>query len=141
MNEFVSFASKNKSGLNLGLAILMFVFFAFCPVCDILGKAAINGLKLVSDGKGLGFSRFLGFLLLLLPLLHIVAQVVDIKAIRPHKETMMTFCPLVCLVLGLLLAVSLPTGVALAWGAYLYLLVAIVTAVVNYLIKSANTSK
>lgn len=141
MNDFVSFAAKNKTLLNLVSAVLLLVFFSFCPICDILGKATFNGFELVFDGKGMGFLRFLGAMMMLVPLFQLIVVCIYIPALKPHKELLMLICPIVCLVLALLLAMNAPKGLSIAWGAYLYMIVAVASSIINYLVKSAEKNK
>ena len=66
MDEFVMTIKKHKETIVIALAILMFILFGFCPAIDIIGKAKIGGLKLLFEGSGLGFARFLSIFVLCL---------------------------------------------------------------------------
>lgn len=133
MEEITLFIDKNKRAIGLTTMALMFIFFTFCPSFDVLGKVKMNALELVFKNSGAGFSKILAALMMLLPLLHIIAQFVVIKPIEDKKDKLLKICPLVCFLLGILLMIVLPKGVTLAWGTYLYLILAILLYATNFL--------
>lgn len=135
MNDFSNSVQKNKQVINFVLALLMFVFFAFCPVCDILGKAAVNGFGVLFDGRGLGFARFMSALLLILPIVFIILEFVDIKMSDQIKKNTGLICFALAILFFILFAVSLPKGTSTAWGAYLYFVLSIIGLFVSYLPK------
>ena len=47
MDDLLKQIKQYKEPLVIGLAILMLIFYGFCPVIDILGKAKANGLKVL----------------------------------------------------------------------------------------------
>ena len=79
MDEFVMTIKKHKETIVIALAILMFILFGFCPAIDIIGMAKIGGLKLLFEGSGLGFARFLSIFVLLAPMFVALGRSVDLK--------------------------------------------------------------
>lgn len=130
MNEVTNLKPESKNYIAVAIAVLMFIFFAFCPVCDIMGKAQINGFQLVFKADGLGFSRFLGFLLLIIPILIVVFGCVGSKGNNGLGDKLPAICFGASFIIGIIMAACLPKGVALAWGAYINILAAIAGAVV-----------
>lgn len=124
MNDILKTLEKNKRTAFIVLAALMFVFFAFCPAVDIAGKATANGMKVIFDGKGLGFSRFLSVLVALAPLCGLVLQFVKISVTDKIRENVNLIWPALSFILIVLLGIALPDAIALAWGSYLYLVLA-----------------
>lgn len=125
MDELIKTVRQNKTSIVIALAIIMFVAFGFCPAIDVVGKAKINGLKVLFEGSGLGFARFLSILVLLAPMLVVLSKSVDLKLTGKLSENLGTLCFLAGIVLCLLFAVALPSGISLAWGSWLYMLAAI----------------
>lgn len=121
MNDLATKIEKNKGIIILCLSVLMFIFFAFCPAFDILGKAKASGFELVFDGKGAGFSRILSALMLIVPIVAIVGQFTSLKL----KVNFDTICFLSAFILGFILTVALPSGISFAWGAWCYMILAL----------------
>lgn len=132
MNDLIAFVEKNKRTVILVLAVLMFLFFAIFPVCDVYGKAKINGLKLIFNGKGIGFSRVIAILMLLVPVVIALGQL-NVKVIA--EKCLDAVCFIAAVVLFLIFALLLPDGVSVASGAYLYLFASVVGVAVTYLPK------
>ena len=65
MDSLVKFTKQYKASLIIAIAIIMFILFGFCSAVDVAGKAKVCGLKILFEGDGLGFSRFLSALILL----------------------------------------------------------------------------
>lgn len=128
MDDLLKQIKQYKEPLVIGLAILMLIFYGFCPVIDILGKAKANGLKVLFEGGGLGFSRFLSLLILLAPLLVVVGKPIGAKLTGMLKDNLCIICFLAGIVLCLLFAVVLPNGVSSAWGCWLYILAGVLGA-------------
>ena len=80
MDELIKTVRQNKTPIVIALAILMFVAFGFCPAIDVAGKAKINGLKVLFEGSGLGFSRFLSVLIFLAPMFVVFNKSVNFEA-------------------------------------------------------------
>lgn len=131
MKEFLKTIEDNRRLCFIIAAALMIVFFAFCPAVDVMGKATANGLKVVFDGSGLGFSRFVSTLMLIAPIVVIVAQFVKIKTPAAMNVTLEDGCFIAGIVFFVLLAVALPKGITLAFGSYLYFVAAILGLVVD----------
>ena len=102
MDDLLKQIKQYKEPLVIGLAILMLIFYGFCPVIDILGKAKANGLKVLFEGSGLGFSRFLSLLILLAPLLVVVGKPISTKLTGMLKDNLCIICFLAGSVLCLL---------------------------------------
>lgn len=54
---------KNQKFIFLIAGCLAFLFMAFLPAVDIMGKESANGFKFVFEATGGGFSRFTMLLL------------------------------------------------------------------------------
>ncbi len=135
MEDFIKTIRKNERLIILLLPILMAVVFAFFPVADVFGKATANGIKIIFDGKDLGFGRFCATLALLLPIAAVVLQFVKVN-MPTQVETW--FNPIwagASLVFAVLMAIAFPQGVSLAWGGYIYCLLAIAGIAIDLLPK------
>ena len=131
MNEFIKTIEKNKTLVIIGLAVLMFVFFGLCSAVDVAGKAQANGLKVLFEGKGLGFSRFLSALIIIIPLLIIAGNFFNLKLSGKLKEHFNAICFAAGFICCLLLTIALPQHISLAWGSWLYILLSITGIAVN----------
>ena len=123
MDELIKTVRQNKTSIVIALAILMFVAFGFCPAIDVAGKAKINGLKVLFEGSGLGFSRFLSVLIFLAPMFVVLNKSVNLKG--KLSEHFCTLCFVAGVVLCLLFAIALPSGISLSWGSWLYMLISL----------------
>lgn len=133
MNELIAIIEKNKKAILVICAALMFVLFAFCPVCNILGKDKINGLKMVFDADGIGFARVVGFFMLLVPVIIIISEFVELKMPENLKSKLGLYCFLAALLLFILFAILLPKGIYVAIGAYLYMIFGVIGILATYL--------
>lgn len=120
MDELIKTVRQNKTSIVIALAILMFVAFGFCPAIDVAGKAKINGLKVLFEGSGLGFSRFLSVLIFLAPMFVVLNKSVDLKLTGKLSEHFCTLCFVAGVVLCLLFAIALPSGISLLGQLALY---------------------
>ena len=112
MDEFVMTIKKHKETIVIALAILMFILFGFCPAIDIIGKAKIGGLKLLFEGSGLGFARFLSIFVLLAPMFVALGRSVDLKLTGKLAENFSTLC----FVAGIVLCLLFTTFCGLLFG-------------------------
>ncbi len=129
MEELKQIIEKNRMPVFVALSALLFIFVAFCPIVDVMGKASANGFEVLFDGKGMGFSRFLTFLMIVLPLGAAALNFID----RKGKEKWPLMCFGACFVIGILFSLVLPQYVSTAFGIYLYLLVSLAAAGAAYL--------
>lgn len=120
MDELIKTVRQNKTPIVIALAILMFVAFGFCPAIDVAGKAKINGLKVLFEGSGLGFSRFLSVLIFLAPMFVVLNKSVNLKLTGKLSEHFCTLCFIAGVVLCLLFAIALPSGISLLGQLALY---------------------
>lgn len=120
MDELIKTVRQNKTSIVIALAILMFVAFGFCPAIDVAGKAKINGLKVLFEGSGLGFSRFLSVLIFLAPMFVVLNKSVDLKLTGKLSEHFCMLCFVAGVVLCLLFAIALPSGISLLGQLALY---------------------
>lgn len=120
MDELIKTVRQNKTSIVIALAILMFVAFGFCPAIDVAGKAKINGLKVLFEGSGLGFSRFLSVLIFLAPMFVVLNKSVNLKLTGKLSEHFCTLCFIAGVVLCLLFAIALPSGISLLGQLALY---------------------
>ncbi len=135
MEKLVSIIEKNKRLFLIVVAAAMFVLLAFCPALDIAGKATVNGFKVLFKGSGLGFPRLVMFLMLVVPLIIIICQFFNLKLKETVKDNLELLCFAVAIVLFIIFAISLHTGLSATTGAYLYLVFGIVGFVGCYLTK------
>lgn len=124
MNDIIKTIEKNKGLITVAIAVLMFIFFA-CSAVDVAGKAQAGGFKVLFDGKGLGFSRFLSAVILIVPIVVVVGSFVNFNLSGKLKENFNTICFVTGFVACLLMAVVLPEYISLAWGGWLYVLLAV----------------
>lgn len=120
MDELIKTIRQNKTSIVIALAIVMFVAFGFCPAIDVAGKAKINGLKVLFEGSGLGFSRFLSVLIFLAPMFVVFNKSVNLKLTGKLSEHFCTLCFVAGVVLCLLFAIALPSGISLLGQLALY---------------------
>lgn len=120
MDELIKTVRQNKTSIVIALAILMFVAFGFCPAIDVAGKAKINGLKVLFEGSGLGFSRFLSVLIFLAPMFVVLNKSVNLKLTGKLSEHFCMLCFVAGVVLCLLFAIALPSGISLLGQLALY---------------------
>lgn len=120
MDELIKTVRQNKTSIVIALAILMFVAFGFCPAIDVAGKAKINGLKVLFEGSGLGFSRFLSVLIFLAPMFVVFNKSVNLKLTGKLSEHFCMLCFVAGVVLCLLFAIALPSGISLLGQLALY---------------------
>lgn len=125
MNNLINIIKRNKTLFVLGIALLMFVFFSFCPAIDIVEKAKINGFKLLFQGKGLGFARFMSALVIIAPLVIIVGHFVDFKLKGKVKEYFDALCFAGAFLFAMILLMALGKGFSFAWGGWIYLVLAL----------------
>ena len=119
----------------MAIAVLMFVLVGFCPAVDVAGKAQAGGFKVLFEGRGLGFSRFLSALILIVPILVVAGKFVNFKLPANIKENFDTLCFIAGFILCLIFAMALPNGISLAWGGWLYVILAVFGAAVSCLDK------
>lgn len=124
MNDIIKTIEKNKTLILIAIAALMFIFFAISAV-DVAGKAQAGGFKVLFNGKGLGFSRFLSLIIMIVPIAVIVGNFVNFNLSGKLKENFNAICFATGLVGCLLMAVILPMHITLAWGGWLYVLLAL----------------
>lgn len=123
MNDIIKTTEKNKNLIIIVLAVLMFLFFAISAV-DVAGKAQAGGFKVLFDGTGLGFSRFLSAVVIIIPVLIVAGNFVNLNLSGLLKENFNAICFIAGLISCLLMALILPTHISLAWGGWLYILLA-----------------
>lgn len=123
MNDIIKTIEKNKSLIIIALAVLMFIFFAVSAV-DVAGKAQAGGFKVLFDGSGLGFSRFLSGIILIIPVLIVVNAFFKIDLTGKLKENFNAICFVTGFISCVLMIIALPDYISLAWGAWLYMLLA-----------------
>lgn len=126
MNNLVNIINKHKESIVIAIAILMFILFGFGSVVDVAGKAKVCGLKILFEGDGLGFSRFLSALVLLVPMLVVLDRSTNLKLIGKSHGISATICFSVSIILCLAFAYSLPSGLKLAWAGWLYMLAGVI---------------
>lgn len=130
MNDIIKTIEKNKSLIIVAIAALMFVFFA-CSAVDVAGKAQAGGFKVLFDGKGLGFSRFLSAVILIVPIVIVAGNIVNFNLSGKLKESFNAICFVVGFAACLLMAIVLPEHISLAWGGWLYVLLSAVGTAVS----------
>lgn len=130
MNDIIKIIEKNKSLIIVAIAVLMFIFFA-CSAVDVAGKAQAGGFKVLFDGKGLGFSRFLSFIIMIVPIVVVAGNIVNFNLSGKLKENFNAICFIAGFFACLLMAVVLPQHISLAWGGWLYVLLAAAGAAVS----------
>lgn len=133
MNQLIFTVRNNERLIFLTLPILMAVIFAFFPVADIYGKITANGLKLIFSGKGFGFGKLCATLSLVLPVAAVVLQFVSIELPARVASGFNIIWAGASLFFAVLMTMTFPNGVSLAWGGYLYCLLAIACIVLDLL--------
>lgn len=126
MEELIKTIKQYKGIAINASAVLMFIFFGFCHVIDVMGKAQMSGLTLLFKSSGLSFYRFLTLLILLVPILIVLGKSVKLKFTGKMNENYYTLCFVVGIVLCAIFAISLKDQVTLAWGGWLYMVTAAV---------------
>ena len=129
--KIIKTIEKYKNLIVIAIAGMMFVFFGLCSAVDVAGIAQAGGLKVLFDGKGLGFSRFLSALIIIIPILIIAGNFINLNLSGKLKEHFNTICFAAGFTCCLLLAIVLPQHVTLAWGSWLYFLLSITGVAVS----------
>lgn len=135
MNDLISYIEKNRRMLLGALAVAMLVVFALCPAADVVGKTKVSGFELVFKAKNIGFSRIVAIFMFLVPLLIILVDMFGIASLKKLKGNQTGICFIAGFVLALLLALTMPSGVSLAWGSWIYILLSLAGAAVSYIDK------
>lgn len=135
MNDIIKSVKTNKQLVLIIVAAMMFVFFALCSAIDIAGKAQANGLKVLFQGRGLGFSRFLSFIIMIVPVLVIVSNFINLNLKGKLKENFNTICFAAGFVSCLLMAIVLPKNITLSWGGWLYFILAAGGTAISHLVN------
>lgn len=131
MNDFIRTIEKNKTPIIIAIGCLMIIFFGLCPAIDVAGKAQASGFKMLFNGKGLGISRILSAIILIVPILVVAGNFVNFNLTGKLKENFNTICFVAGFVSCILMAIVLPEYVTLAWGSYLYVLLAAAGTIVS----------
>ncbi len=138
MNSLVKFTKQYKASIIIAIAIIMFILFGFFPAVDVAGKAKICGLKILFEGDGLGFSRFLSALILLAPMLVVLDGSTNLKLTGKMSRIPAFFFFGISIVLCLIFAHVLPSGLKLAWASWLYMLAGVIGMAVCNIEKLTN---
>lgn len=106
MEELIKTIKQYKGIAINASAVLMFIFFGFGSVLDVMGKVQMNGLNLLFKGSRLGFHWFLALLILLVPILIVLGKSVKLKftgkmnenyyTIYNPQNEMLAFCKTKC---------------------------------------------
>ena len=126
MEELIKTIKEYKGIAIIACAILMFIFFGFCHVIDVMGEAQMSGLTLLFRGSGLGLYRFLALLILLVPILIVLGKSVKLEFTGKLNDKHYTMCFVIGIVLCAIFAMSLKDRGTLAWGGWLYMVTAAV---------------
>lgn len=138
MDSLVKFTKQYKASIIIAIAIIMFILFGFFPAVDVAGKAKICGLKILFEGDGLGFSRFLSALILLAPMLVVLDGSTNLKLTGKMSRIPASFFFAISIVLCLIFAHVLPSGLKLAWASWLYMLAGVIGMAVCNIEKLTN---
>ena len=130
MDSLVKFTKQYKASLIIAIAIIMFILFGFCSAVDVAGKAKVCGLKILFEGDGLGFSRFLSALILLAPMLVVLDESTNLKLTAKMSRIPASFF------FGI--SIVLPSGFKLAWASWLYMLAGVIGIAVCNIEKLTN---
>lgn len=135
MDDLIKTVEKHRALFVMAIAVLMFVLVGFCSAVDVAGKAQAGGFKVLFEGRGLGFSRFLSALILIVPILVVAGKFVNFNQPANIKENFDTLCFIAGFILCLIFAMALPNGISLAWGGWLYVILAVFGTAVSCLDK------
>ena len=135
MDDLIKTVEKHRALFVMAIAVLMFVLVGFCSAVDAAGKAQAGGFKVLFEGRGLGFSRFLSALILIAPILIVAGKFVNFKLSASIKENFDALCFIAGFILCLIFAMALPNGISLAWGGWLYVILAVFGTAVSCLDK------
>ena len=138
MDNLVKFTKQYKASLIIAIAIIMFILFGFCSAVDVAGKAKVCGLKILFEGDGLGFSRFLSVLILLSPKLVLLDKSTNLKLTAKMSRILAPFYFDISIVICLIIAHVLPSGFKLAWASWLYMLAGVIGIAVCNIEKLTN---
>lgn len=122
---------KNQKFIFLIAGCLAFLFMAFLPAVDIMGKESANGFKFVFEATGGGFSRFTMLLAILGPLAGAVYSQV-VPEVKWGKNMLYIFGG--SAIIGLLTLVILPTGCSFATGSWLSLILCVAAGIFAFML-------
>ena len=141
MEELIKTIKQYKGIAINASAVLMFIFFGFGSVLDVMGKVQMNGLNLLFKGSELGFHWFLALLILLVPILIVLGKSVKLKFTGKMNENYYTICFVVGFILCAVFGLTLKDQVSLAWGGWLYMVTAAVGIALCNIEKLAKNKK
>ena len=128
MSDLKTQINTNRRNVIIGLAALMFLFFALINAISVL-IVGFNGFQVAFSSilSNIGVARFFAILLILIPIVIVVDEFINFKANLPAKlkENFGTCMFGLGVLLAIIFAISLPTGVSLGWGGILYILFAL----------------
>lgn len=128
MDDFKRFFYQYSQAIFIPLAVILFIFAAFCPIMDIFGKETANGLKIIFEGNGLGFCRFAATMMVLFPIGTAILSI-----IKPNNNG--ALAPLVgfalCFISAIAYVMALPDMVTIKWGAGFYMFFSFIGIALN----------
>lgn len=136
MDELKNFVKSNRVLVWCVIGALLFVLAAFCPVVSALGIKTANGFEVLFDGDGMGFSRFVILLMMLIPACMIVTTALNFAPIPELKGKLPLIHCAVSFVLGLLFIIAIPGLLSAAFGTFLYLLISAAGAVLAFVAEA-----
>lgn len=162
MDETTKTIKINKALVVVCIAALMFLFFALGDAISIAAEynkakaLDFSGFKLVfkpgsdvTEELSLGFTRIIGALMLVIPILVIAGNYVDLKLTGKLKENFNLICFVSAIALCIILCIAIPgetknetpLNSSLAFGGWLYLVLAIAGVIASGGLDKLATKK
>ena len=128
MDSIKKLMKENGVIIKIVVAIVLFVLAGFTPLIDVAGKETINGFKVLFEGTGMGFSRFVCFFVICAPVVTCLFTI--FKSIE-DRLTLFGFA--VCFAAIVVFWLVLPGMgmISLAAGGIFYLLISLVILILN----------
>lgn len=147
MANLKDFVNENRTSLWCVFGLLLILVLVLFPVTKLTWEEREtyhiwSSFVLITDEKGLGFSKLLLYLMLLAPVCLIATSALKIKALEPLKGKLPIIHCALCFVLGLLFMMTLKDKMGdseystitmkAGFGIYIYFLIGLVGAAIGY---------
>ncbi|MDE7412192.1 MAG: hypothetical protein K2N05_00175 [Muribaculaceae bacterium] len=134
MRELLVKIQENKRSIIVVIAILMLLCFGFGSAIEVYGKATASGIKLLFNGK-FNAGNIWMLLIFAAPILVILQEVMGMSIFKSYKGNLSGVWFICGFLLLTLFAIAMPSTASLAWGSWLYLLLALAGFCVSYMHK------
>ena len=134
MKETLLKIQENKRSIVVVIAVLMLLFFGFGSAVDVYGKVQTSGIKLLFNGK-FNAGNIWMLLIFAAPILVILGEVMGMSIIKSYKGNLSGIWFICGFIILTIFGLAMPSEASLAWGSWLYLILALLGFFVSYMHK------